>query len=258
MDKQNTKLVEAKIRFASEQRFMDKNREEDPSGRLPRGQSKVKGLPVLDLGEQPEIPLEEWVLIVDGATERSIRLTWDDFSALPQAETIVDIHCVTSWSSFDNQWGGVRVADLLRLAGPTPAATHVMLHSADGYTTNVPLADILEDDCLVATSWNGDPLSCSHGGPARLVIPHLYFWKSAKWIVRIEILTKDAPGYWEQRGYHNDGDPWKEQRYSTAPIQRNAPAEPAIAPMPVIGEQAPAPTLLGRISAWIRYHFFPD
>lgn len=256
-DEQATKLTKAKIRFAEEQRFMHIERKDDATGRLPNGQSRVKGLPVLDLGVQPEIDLENWSLTLDGHVSEVWTLDWGFFNELTKVETHVDIHCVTSWSSFDNKWIGVPMRTLINMARPLPDATHVMLHSSDGYTTNVPIDDLLSTNCIVATSWNGDPLSSSHGGPARLVIPHLYFWKSAKWICRIEFMTQDAPGYWEQRGYHNDGDPWQEQRYAERLLKPETPPEPV---QIVSVEVAPAeqPSLAARIAGWVRYHFFPD
>ena len=258
-DEHSTKLIEAKIRFAQEQRFIALQRSPDNSGRLPPGQAKVKGLPVLDLGIHPELTHTDWRLVIDGAVEHPCVLDWQQFTGLEQADALTDIHCVTSWSSFDNHWSGVRFGTLADLVGPTAAATHVMLHGYDGYTTNIPIEELLQDNCLVATSWNGELLSESHGGPARLVIPQLYFWKSAKWISRIEFLKEDAPGYWEQRGYHNDGDPWVEQRYG----KRLLPAaDTAIIEAPPTKAEdvvlAQAESLLTRIKGWVSYHFFPD
>lgn len=257
-----TKLIESKIRFAQQQRFMDSAKIPDNSGRLPPGQSKVNGLPVLDLGIHPDISLDDWKLVIDGCVECPLAIDWKVFQALEQVNEQTDIHCVTSWSSFDNQWGGVRLSTLLEIARPAPHATHAMLHGYDGYTTNVAIADLLEENCLVATSWNGESLSSSHGAPARIVIPHRYFWKSAKWIARIEFLAKDAPGYWEQRGYHNDGDPWDEQRYGKRPTPAltTAAGEPAgqTVTQQIPAEMAAVPSPLAKLKAWITYHFFPD
>lgn len=255
-EEHSTKLIEAKIRFAQERRFMASEKLSDTSGRLPPGQSRVKGLPVLDLGIHPEIDLATWALVIDGAVETPVRIKWEHFNTLDQATIETDIHCVTSWSSFDNQWSGVSLATLLDLVKPRSKATHVMFHATDGYTTNVPIEDLLQDNCMVATAWNGEPLSDSHGGPARLVIPHLYFWKSAKWVCRIELLEADAPGYWEKRGYHNDGDPWQEQRYG-ARIDTPQAAPVELAPTLVEPVKPPKLGVIERISAWVNYHFFP-
>lgn len=261
-DDHSNKLIESKIRFAKEQRFMGSRKNKDESGRLPPGQSRVNGLPVLDLGIQPEISKNDWSLVIDGLVDVPITLNWAQFSDLDQAETQADIHCVTSWSSFDNKWSGVQLSTLIDLVRPRNEARHVMLHGHDGYTTNVPIEDLLQNNCLVATSWNGESLSVSHGGPARLVIPHLYFWKSAKWIKRIEFLAKDAPGYWEQRGYHNDGDPWEEQRYGKRLTHAltTAVGEPAgeTVTQQIPAEMAPVQSPLARLKAWISYHFFPE
>ena len=138
---------------------------------------------------------------------------WGEFTDLPKTALTTDIHCVTAWSRYDNKWEGVSARDLLAIVKPKAAAQHVIFHSYDTYTTNVPLADFSADDVLLAWSWNGQPISREHGGPLRVVIPKLYFWKSAKWIKRIEFSVFDKPGFWELRGYHNYGDPWLEQRY---------------------------------------------
>jgi DMSO/TMAO reductase YedYZ molybdopterin-dependent catalytic subunit len=150
---------------------------------------------------------------VDGAVANPIGLDWAQFMDLPQAEDQSDIHCVTQWSRYDNRWQGVKTSVLLALVQPRPEARHVILHSHDGYTTNLLLAHFAEDDCLVAHSHDGVPLTREHGAPARVIVPRYYFWKSAKWIKRIEISAVDRPGFWEVRGYHNVGDPWIEERY---------------------------------------------
>jgi DMSO/TMAO reductase YedYZ molybdopterin-dependent catalytic subunit len=140
--------------------------------------------------------------------------SWAEFTAQPQSQFVSDIHCVTTWSRYDNQWEGLAARDLLAACQPRDDARFVVLHSYDGYTTNLALADFAAEDALLAHSWSGKPLTSEHGGPVRLVVPHLYFWKSAKWLQAIEFSSADAPGYWEVRGYHNRGDPWAEQRYS--------------------------------------------
>lgn len=188
------------------------------ASRLPPGQHLVESkrdFPVLDLGIQPEIGLKEWRLELKGACEAPVILTWDQFTKLGVIELVTDFHCVTTWSTYDMPWRGVPLAKVIRLAMPSPKASHVMFHSYDGYTTNVPLEDCLADNALIATDWNGRPLEAKHGGPARGMIPHLYAWKSAKWVCGIEFLTQDQRGFWEVRGYHNYGDPFLEQRYSS-------------------------------------------
>ena len=182
--------------------------------RLPPGQRLVTDFPVLDLGIQPEIDLGEWGLSVNGAVENPLKWSWQDFLDQPQVEMVSDIHCVTTWSRYDNLWKGVSSAHLLDLVRPRPEACFVMLHSFDGYTTNVPLEHFAAADALLAHSWQGEPLSRIHGGPMRMIISKLYLWKSAKWLRGITFMDKDQPGYWEQRGYHDVGDPWTEERYS--------------------------------------------
>ncbi|QFY61176.1 sulfite oxidase-like oxidoreductase [Rhizobium grahamii] len=210
----DSKLTTSKRRWASEGRFLTGRISRPETDRLPPGQHLVKNWPVLDLGEQPIVELESWRLQVVGGVEHSQSLTWAAFMALAQSSKISDIHCVTTWSRYDNKWEGVATRDLLDLVQPRPEATHVMLTSYDGYTTNLPLADFAAEEAILATTWEGQPLTRDHGGPMRLVVPHLYFWKSAKWLSRIELLAGDAAGFWEKNGYHMLGDPWREQRYS--------------------------------------------
>jgi len=173
----------------------------------------VQNWPVLDLGAQPEVRPERWRLTVDGLVAMPLDWDWDTFLAQPQMRDLSDIHCVTAWSRFDNEWEGVSAKHILALAAPAPAARFVVLHSHDGYTTNLPLAAFADDDVLLAHSWHGKPLPREHGGPVRAVVPKLYFWKSAKWIRRIELIAADRAGFWEERGYHDRGDPWQEERY---------------------------------------------
>jgi DMSO/TMAO reductase YedYZ molybdopterin-dependent catalytic subunit len=208
------KLVEAKQDWAREGRLLTGRTADPARDRLPPGQRLVQDWPVLDLGVQPDVSKEKWRLRLEGLVEAPLRLGWDDFTALPQAEATNDIHCVTQWSRYDNRWQGVRATTLLGLARPKPAARFVSFTSYDGYTTNVPLAEFARDEVLLAHIWEGAPLSRQHGGPVRLVIPRLYLWKSPKWVTRIELLGADRPGFWEVRGYHNEADPWKEERYS--------------------------------------------
>jgi len=207
------KLIARKQDWAREGRLLTGTAGARGLDRLPPGQRVVRDWPVLDLGVQPAIPRERFRLIVDGAVEAPAVLDWDGLMALPQSESLSDIHCVTAWSRYDNRWSGVRAADLLAAVKPRPEARFVLLQSSDGYTTNVPLAAFADDDVMLAHSWDGAALDRRHGGPLRVVIPKLYFWKSAKWVRRITLAAEDRPGFWETRGYHNRGDPWMEERY---------------------------------------------
>ena len=189
-----------------------KNRHGMPQ--VPPGQSITQGWPVLDLGRQPLVQPSQWELIVDGEVEEPLKLSWRDFMALPQFEDTSDFHCVTTWSKLDVKWEGVQLATLLAVAKPKPDATHVMTHAYDGYTTNLPLEEALKDDVLVVHTAEGKPLPTEHGGPARIITPQLYAWKGAKWIHRIELLSRDRRGYWELRGYSNTAHPWRDDRYS--------------------------------------------
>ncbi len=181
--------------------------------RLPPGQILTQKWPVLHYGHIPSLNLERWTLEVTGAVERPQSFTWKDLEALPTIETLCDIHCVTRWSRYDNTFRGISVRAILAQVGLRPEAKFVMVHAAPDYTTNVPIEDVDRDGNLLATHHNGAPLTPEHGGPIRLVIPHLYFWKSAKWITGLEFIDEDYPGFWEQNGYHMRGDPWSEQRY---------------------------------------------
>ena len=203
------KLVDSKQKWAEEGRLLT-GKTAAHSERLPPGQRRVETWPVLDLGIQPDIPTHAWRLFVDGEVDNPVTLKWDEFAALPKTELTTDIHCVTAWSRYDNKWEGVSARDLIALVKPRASAQHVIFHSYDTYKTNVPLADFAAEDVMLAWSWNGEPISREHGGPLRVV---LYFWKSSKWIKRIEFSIMDKPGFWEVRGYHNYGDPWREQRY---------------------------------------------
>ena len=210
----DSKLTRSKQRWAEEGRFLTGRHTRPETDRLPPGQHLTKDWPVLDLGLHPAIPQERWTLQAFGAVERPVTLDWAALQALPQARMVSDIHCVTTWSRYDNQWDGVPVRALLDMVQPKPEAHHVLLHCHDGYTTNLDLADLASPDAILAHSWSGAPLTQEHGAPLRLVLPHLYFWKSPKWLSRIEFRAADRPGYWETRGYHNRGDPWAEERYS--------------------------------------------
>jgi DMSO/TMAO reductase YedYZ molybdopterin-dependent catalytic subunit len=213
LGKVRQKLVETKQKWAGEGRLLTGRHADPHAERLPPGQREVKNWPVLDLGVQPPIPTEKWRLDVGGLVENPVSWSWKDFQAQPQAQITSDIHCVTAWSRFDNHWEGVSTRRLLGVVKPKPEAKFVIQHSYDGYTTNVPLEDFAGEDVLLADRWEGQPISREHGGPVRLVLPRLYFWKSAKWLRRLEFTAADKPGFWEVRGYHNRGDPWKEERY---------------------------------------------
>lgn len=210
-----TKLTLTKQRWAREGKFLTGRVARPESDRLPPGQHLVRDWPVLDLGMQPRIPLESWRLDVTGAVEHPVSWDWTAFRAQKQTQETTDIHCVTTWSRYDNRWEGLATRDLLDAVMPREDAHFVMLHSYDGYTTNLALEDFAAEDALIVHSWEGKPLTIEHGGPARLVVPHLYFWKSAKWIKKIEFRSFDKRGFWEENGYHNHADPWLEERYST-------------------------------------------
>jgi DMSO/TMAO reductase YedYZ molybdopterin-dependent catalytic subunit len=190
--------------------------------RLPVGQHEVKNWPVLDLGEQPEISTDAWTLEVGGLVENPFTLTWDQFLALPQVDDVSDFHCVTTWSRYDNHWGGVRFSTIAELAIPRHEASFVLCTGYDfmpgtsvPYTVNLPLARAVEDDVLLVHTWEGRPLPREHGGPCRMITPKLYAWKGAKWIRKIEFLAKDKKGFWEVRGYSNSAEPWFNDRYAT-------------------------------------------
>lgn len=210
----DSKLTTSKRRWAAEGKFLTGRIARPETDRLPPGQHLVKNWPVLDLGVQPQIRLDTWRLELRGLVENQLTLSWKSFLALEQSRKTSDIHCVTTWSRYDNEWQGVATRDLLDAAMPRTDATHVLLSSYDGYDTNLPLADFAAEDAILATHWQGEPITPEHGGPMRLVVPHLYFWKSAKWLRRIEFLNADQAGFWERNGYHMYGDPWTEQRYS--------------------------------------------
>jgi len=210
----DTKLTKSKERWAALGKFLTGQTSRPEDARLPPGQHLVKNWPVLDLGVQPNVTRDSWRLDIDGEVDHPISWRWSDYAAQPQTKKISDIHCVTTWSRYDNEWEGVSTHDLLEAAGVKDTAHHIILHSNDGYTTNLTLADFASEDGILVHSWQGAPLTAEHGGPVRLILPHLYLWKSAKWLRRIQFVREDHPGFWEVRGYHNRGDPWLEQRYS--------------------------------------------
>jgi DMSO/TMAO reductase YedYZ molybdopterin-dependent catalytic subunit len=182
--------------------------------KLPPGQHEVKNWPVLDLGVQPDIPKDMWSLTLRGSVQKPQALDWDAFMALPQVEDVSDFHCVTSWSRMDNRWRGVRFRDVAAVASPKPEATHVNIKAYDGYSTNLPLAECMDDDVLLVHTWEGIPLPREHGGPVRMITPRKYAWKGAKWIKEILFLPQDILGFWELRGYSNTAEPWFNDRYS--------------------------------------------
>ena len=190
-----------------------KEREMHAANRLPPGQSLTLKWPVLHYGSVPEFDPEKWGFRVWGEVEAAVRWSWSEFSALPRTESVSDFHCVTRWSRFDNRWKGVAFREILKLAKPTAEASHVLVHAGQGFTANVPLADLDRDDVLLATHHDGQPLSLDHGYPLRLIVPHLYAWKSVKWVKGLEFLNHDVAGFWEKNGYHIYGDPFKEQRF---------------------------------------------
>jgi DMSO/TMAO reductase YedYZ molybdopterin-dependent catalytic subunit len=192
------------------------------AGRLPPGQSLTLKWPVLHEGAVPRVDLRTWDFRIDGLVEKPVRLTWEEFNKLPQTEIRCDIHCVTRWSRFDNRFEGVLFTEVMKLVTPEPAspaggpgARFAMLRGEHGYTTNLPLSDLMMPDTIFALKHDGGPLSAEHGYPLRLIVPHLYLWKSVKWARGFTLIAEDDPGFWEQNGYHMRGDPWKEQRYDT-------------------------------------------
>jgi len=181
--------------------------------RMPPGQFKTDKWPVLHYGSVPKADPEEWTLKVCGCVDTPLELNWSEILSLPEREVLCDLHCVTQWSRLDNRFTGVAVSDATRAAGIRPEASHALVHGPDEWSANLPLSDLLREDVLLAHSHDGAPLTAEHGGPLRLIVPHLYLWKSAKWVTRIEFLSEDRPGLWERNGYHMRGDPWKEERF---------------------------------------------
>ncbi len=209
------RYIEAKQRWAEKQLAKGfQPRAVAANDRLPPGQKLTTNFPVLDLGVHPEIPLAEWTITLDGLVEQPLTLDWKQLNALPQVTDVSDFHCVTTWSRYDCEWSGVALTTLYELARPRAEAKFVYFTGYDGYSTNVPLDHCLDDDVLLATKFGGAPVSLEHGGPARIIIPKLYAWKGAKFVKSITFLAEDRPGFWEIRGYHAVGDPWKEERYA--------------------------------------------
>jgi DMSO/TMAO reductase YedYZ molybdopterin-dependent catalytic subunit len=185
----------------------------DGQDRLPPGQYLTQKWPVLSYERTPKQLPTNWRLKVTGLVENPLELTWDEFLALPRTTLTSDIHCVTTWSRYDNTWEGVHIREILQRARPLPTAKFVMAHSWTGYTTNLPLENLDDDDVMIAIKHDGQDITADHGGPVRLLVPKLYFYKSAKWLYGLEFMEQDRPGFWEQRGYSNSANPWKEERY---------------------------------------------
>jgi DMSO/TMAO reductase YedYZ molybdopterin-dependent catalytic subunit len=199
--------------FGRDTESATKEMREDGRERLPAGQYLTKKWPILSYEATPKFDAEQYRFKVWGAVEEPFELTWDELQALPRVQLTSDFHCVTTWSRYDNAWEGVHIREILQRAKPSPAAQFVTAHSFTGYTTNMPLADLDDDDVMIAFTHDGQPLAPDHGGPVRLIVPKLYAYKSAKWLSGLEFMEKDRPGFWEVRGYHNHADPWKEERY---------------------------------------------
>jgi DMSO/TMAO reductase YedYZ molybdopterin-dependent catalytic subunit len=200
--------------FDSSNERRAREREMRGAGRLPAGQSLTLKWPVLHEGAVPTFDPAKWDFRVFGLIAEPLRLSWKEFTNLPQSEVLADMHCVTRWSRFDNRWGGVLATQLMGRVKVQSNARHVMVHAEHGYTANLPLADFMRPTTIFALRHDGEPLAPEHGYPLRLVVPHLYAWKSVKWVRGIELIEREMPGFWEQNGYHIYGDPFKEERYS--------------------------------------------
>ena len=197
-----------------ERLFGNKERDAAVADRIPPGQYRTEKFPVLHYGSVPKTDLATWDFKVYGLVDAPLTLTWDQFKALPRKTVGTDIHCVTRWSKLDTHWEGVAIQTILELAQVRPTATHVVSHAEQGYTANLPLEVLDDDDVLLADTFDGQPLEPEHGYPLRLLVPKRYFWKSSKWVRGLEFLDRDQLGFWERYGYNNDADPWKEERYS--------------------------------------------
>lgn len=198
--------------------FFGRRLSEEEAKRLPPGQYLERGFPVLSAGPTPRITHDQWSFTLKIGPRPVKTWTWDEFNALPRTKFHRDIHCVTKWSKFDTNWAGVTIDDLLADAGVSePPTPYLLAHSFEGYTTNVPLQDLAGGKAMVALTYEDAPIAPDHGGPARLLVPHLYFWKSAKWLNALQFTDRDEAGFWELRGYHIYGDPWREQRFTGDP-----------------------------------------
>jgi DMSO/TMAO reductase YedYZ molybdopterin-dependent catalytic subunit len=197
----------------SERKKLERERRDD--GRLPPGQSLTLKWPVLHAGDVPRVDLSTWDFRIEGLVDKPVRLTWEELNRLPQTEIQCDMHCVTRWSRFDNCFQGVLFTEVMKLVTPKPEARFAVLRGEHGFTTNLPLTDLMMPKTIFAFKHDGEPLSADHGYPVRLIVPHLYLWKSVKWARGFELTAEDVPGFWEENGYHMRGDPWKEQRYDS-------------------------------------------
>ena len=211
--KSRDKLIGRKQDWAREGRLLTGMTADPELERLPPGQRLVKDWPVLDLGTQPDVTREKFRLDIDGAVETRLSLRLDEFMALPMTDDVSDMHCVTQWSRYDNRWQGVAASSVLELVKPRPEVNHVIFTAYDGYTTNIRLDQFAQPGAMLVHRWDGKPITREHGGSVRMLVPKLYLWKSAKWLRRIHFTIGDHPGFWETRGYHNNADPWSEERY---------------------------------------------
>ncbi len=200
--------------FGSDGGRREREQQMRAAGRLPPGQSLTLKWPILHQGSVPPFDPSRWDFEISGLVERPVTLSWDEFGRLPRTAVLADMHCVTRWSRFDNRWEGVAASEVVKLATPTAQARHVMIHAEHGYTANLPLEDLLRPTTLFAFDHDGAALTGEHGFPLRLVVPHLYAWKSVKWVRGLELLAEETPGFWERNGYHIYGDPFREERYS--------------------------------------------
>jgi DMSO/TMAO reductase YedYZ molybdopterin-dependent catalytic subunit len=194
--------------------FVGKRQQTDAGNRVPPGQHVVYDFPVLSAGPTPRTPLDQWTFTIQGLVREPVRWTWEEFLKLPAQTFVVDIHCVTKWTKLDTRWTGVSLDTLFEYVDLDPRAMYLTAFSDGGYTTNMPLPDVINGQAFVAYQYDDKPLAPEHGGPARLVVPKLYFWKSAKWVRGLHLMERDKSGFWESLGYNNHGDPWKEERYS--------------------------------------------
>ncbi|WP_372367896.1 sulfite oxidase-like oxidoreductase [Candidatus Uabimicrobium sp. HlEnr_7] len=215
--KYNQKILRAKQKFLERMEKKGKSAPND-NERIPPGQHIAKGFPILDLGIRPDFASDTWRFKVVGEIENTLEFSWDELLKLPKHQQTSDFHCVTTWSVLDVLWGGIKLKEILNLACLKDSAQFVILHSSDGYTTNVPLEDALAEDVMLAYELQNELLTIEHGGPIRFVLPALYGWKSAKFLHTIEFSSVDKPGFWEVRGYHNHGDPWLEERQTSSPL----------------------------------------